>query len=392
MNESKMSIFSASLLWLGAAISIAEIMTGALLAPLGFGMGMLAILVGHMIGGILFFFIGLMGAESRTGAMEGTAISFGRYGSVFFSVLNVLQLLGWTAVMISSGADALKNVLGSENSWIWCLVIGAFIMVWVLAGLQHVGKLSVVAVGALFVLSIVLGVTVFQGDVTASLNQSMSFGLALELSIAMPISWLPLISDYTKSAEKPVKFTFFSTLFYFLGSVLMYTTGLGAAITTGNSDIVIILMSAGLGPAAMLIVLLSTVTTTFLDVYSAGESVLNIVSKWNGTLVGVMVCIMGTLLAIVTPVEQYENFLYLIGTVFVPLATIMITDFFLNQNKEGKGNWNLVNSVLWLIGFAIYRIFLQMDTIVGSTIPVVLIIMILCVASNRIKKGVLKHV
>lgn len=392
MQENKMSNFSASLLWFGAAISIAEIMTGALLAPLGFGKGLLAIVLGHVIGGILFFFVGLMGAQSGMGAMEGTSITFGRYGSIFFSVLNLLQLLGWTAVMIRTGADAMQGVMGSERSTVWCLVIGGFILLWVFAGLTHVGKLNGIAVGALFLLSVALAVTVFQGSFVAPLGESMQFGLALELSIAMPISWLPLISDYTKRTKKPVKFTLVSTLSYFLGSSLMYLIGLGAALTTGNSDVVGILMSAGLGVAAVLIVLLSTVTTTFLDVYSAGESILNLVRNWNRTLVGALVCLLGTAIALWIPIEQYENFLYLIGTVFVPMATIMIADYFLNGNQKGQTKINWTNACVWMVGFALYRVFLGMDILVGSTIPVVILVMILCVATNRIKKGVSKHV
>lgn len=392
MQENKMSNFSASLLWFGAAISIAEIMTGALLAPLGFGEGLLAIVLGHLIGGILFFFVGLMGAQSGMGAMEGTSITFGRYGSMFFSVLNLLQLLGWTAVMIRTGADAMQGVMGSERSNVWCLLIGGFILLWVFAGLTHVGKLNVFAVGALFVLSVALAVMVFQGKFVAPLGESMQFGLALELSIAMPISWLPLISDYTKRAQRPMKCTLVSTLSYGLGSSLMYLIGLGAALTTGNSDVVGILMSAGLGVAAVLIVLLSTVTTSFLDVYSAGESILYLVRNWNRTLVGALVCLLGTAIALWIPIEQYENFLYLIGTVFVPMATIMITDYFLNRNQKGQAKLNWTNVGVWMVGFALYRVFLGMDTMVGSTIPVVILVMILCIATNRIKKGVSKHV
>lgn len=387
-----MSILSASLLWFGAAISIAEIMTGALLAPLGFGKGLLAIFLGHLIGCILFYFVGLMGAQSGMGAMESTSITFGRYGSMFFSVFNLMQLLGWTAVMIRSGADALQSVMGSERSGIWCLLIGACIILWVLAGLKHVGKLNGIAVGALLLLSVVLGGAVFQGTFIAPQGQGMQFGLALELSIAMPISWLPLISDYTKTAQRPVKFTLVSTLFYFLGSCFMYLIGLGAALTTGNSDVVSILLSAGLGVIALLVVLLSTVTTTFLDVYSAGESVLNLARKWNRSLVGVLVCLVGTAIALWIPLAQYEHFLYLIGTVFVPMATIMITDYFLNRNQTCHATLNLTNAGLWIVGFALYRVFLHMDTMLGSTIPVVILVMILCIGTNWIKKGVSKHV
>lgn len=392
MNANKMSLLSGSLLWFGAAISIAEILTGGLIAPLGFQKGIAAILAGHFIGCVLLFYIGLIGALSKTGAMESTSISFGRFGSVFFSVLNILQLIGWTAVMIISGANALDSVTESLEVWIWCLIIGVLIIIWVLFGLKNVGKLNLVAVGTLFILCMILGSTVFKGGSNASITETMSFGLALELSIAMPVSWLPLISDYTKYADKPVQFSLISTLSYFIGSSVMYMIGLGAAIFAGTSDTVQILVSAGLGLTAMLIVILSTVTTTFLDVYSAGESTVNIFKKLNGKHMGVAACIAGTVLAIFTPIEQYENFLYLIGSVFVPMAAVMIAEFFFNRNTEFSGKINLTNAILWVIGFILYRILLNTDTMAGSTVPVVIVIMLLSIITNKIKKAVKKNV
>lgn len=390
MKENKMSFLSGSFLWIGAAISIAEILTGALLAPLGFGIGMVAIIVGHVIGCILFYFIGLIGANSKMSAMESVGLSFGRYGSIFFSALNILQLIGWTAVMIISGASAFGTVanqkLGISGDMLWCVLIGALNIIWIVAGTKHVGKLNNVAVGALFVLTAILGITIFNGGEATKVNEVMSFGLALELSIAMPVSWLPLISDYTKNTNKPVGFTLTSTVSYFLGSSFMYAIGLGAAIFAGSSDIVEILMRAGFGVAAMLIVILSTVTTTYLDVYSAGESMLNICPKWNKKLTGIAVCVVGTLIALFTPIEQYQNFLYLIGSVFVPMATILITDYFILKKREVTKTRGVINAGLWIAGFIIYRKFLGIDTLLGSTIPVVLIVMALCIITNFIIK------
>ncbi len=386
MEENKMSLLGGSLLWFGAAISIAEIITGALLAPLGFSKGIIAIILGHIVGCILFYFVGMIGAKSKQGAMESTAITFGRFGSVFFSVLNVLQLIGWTSVMIISGSDAMNVALGSSNSWLWCVIIGLLIIVWILAGLKNISKLNFVAVGALFVLCIILGIMVFKGSATSSLSETMSFGLALELSIAMPISWLPLISDYTKDTDAPVKFTAISTISYFIGSSCMYVIGLGAAIFAGTSDIVKILTASGLGISAILIVILSTVTTTFLDVYSAGESVINIWRKLNSKLVGVIICIIGTGVAIFVPILQFENFLTFIGSVFVPMATIMIADFFIAKNTKPALKINVTNMVLWAVGFIVYRVFLGIDTVFGSTIPVVVIVLMLSVITNMIKR------
>ncbi|MGE5629607.1 MAG: putative hydroxymethylpyrimidine transporter CytX [Caulobacteraceae bacterium] len=392
MNKNKMSFLSASLLWFGAAISIAEILTGALLAPLGFGLGMLAIAAGHLIGCILLYFAGLIGAKSKVSAMESVRFSFGRYGSVFFSVLNILQLVGWTAVMIISGADAFGTVIndkfGFSGNVAWCALIGILIIIWIIAGLKNIDKLNNIAVIALLVLTAVLGVMVFKGGSGGKIEGSMTFGMALELAIAMPISWLPLISDYTKNTDKPVAFTLASTTCYFAGSCFMYAIGLGAVLFAGGSDVIQILMSAGLGVAAMLIVVFATVTTTFLDVYSAGESMLNIYPEWNGKIIGIVVSVVGTLIAIFTPVERYEDFLYLIGSVFVPMAAILITDYFILKKRCNDKKFDVANSILWVAGFVIYRVFLGIDTILGSTVPVVVIVMLLCITANIIIKKV----
>lgn len=388
MKESKLSFLSGSLLWFGAAISIAEIITGTLLAPLGFGKGMLAVILGHLIGCVLFYYAGLIGAKSRLTAMESVGLSFGRYGSIFFSLINILQLIGWTAVMIISGANAFGTVVNDSlkipNNLVWCLLIGALNVVWIVVDLKNIGKVNNIAVFSLFVLTAILGATVFHGGAPEKTKDVMSFGLALELSIAMPISWLPLISDYTKDSDKPVGFTLISTASYFIGSSFMYAIGLGAAYYMGNSDVVQILMKAGLGVAAMLIILLSTVTTSYLDVYSASESMHNIYSKWNKKWVGIAVCLLGTAIAMFTPIEQYQNFLYLIGSVFVPMATIMITDYFILRNRANSKKQSIVNAVLWVIGFVIYRIFLGIDTLLGSTIPVIIIVCALSVITNLI--------
>lgn len=395
-NTPKMTLMGGSLLWFGAAISIAEILTGVLLAPLGFSLGLVAIVLGHLIGGLLLYACGIIGAKHNMNAMESTALSFGRFGSVFFSVLNVLQLVGWTAVMIFNGASAMGSVangpLGISGNVLWCGIIGALIILWMVAGLKHVGKLNLFAVSALFLLCIVLGVVVFQGSFSHVPSQAMSFGLALELSIAMPISWLPLIADYTKHSDKPKQLVSVSTISYTLGSCTMYAIGLGAAIFAGATDIVQILSSAGLGFAAILIVLLSTITTTYLDVFSVGESTVNIFPRWNSKIIGIVACVMGTLIAAFTPITTYENFLYLIGSVFVPMATILIVDQLVLKHTAHGHKLNLTNALLWAAGFSLYRIFLAIDTPLGSTVPVVLLLAVLCILTNLIKKAVTKHV
>lgn len=170
----------------------------------------------------------------------------------------------------------------------------------------------------------------------------------------------------------------------------MYMIGLGAAIFTGNSDIAQVMMVAGLGVIGVLIVLLSTVTTTFMDAYSAGVSFTNISGKANEKWIAIILCIIGTLIAMFTPIEQYVNFLYLIGSVFAPMIAILITDFFILKKDHTGDTINLPNLILWVAGFAIYRMFMSIDTIFGSTLPVMIIIGILCILVEGGRKLCLK--
>ena len=126
----KTSVFQNSLIWFGAGVSIAEILTGTYFAPLGMAKGFAAILLGHLIGCTMMFFAGLIGGRTGLSAMETSKLSFGKKGSLWFAALNVLQLVGWTAIMIYDGALAANGIAG-VGAWLWCLVIGALILVWI---------------------------------------------------------------------------------------------------------------------------------------------------------------------------------------------------------------------------------------------------------------------
>lgn len=386
MEEKRTSVFENGLIWFGAAVSIAEILTGTYFAPLGFTKGLLAILIGHVIGCTMLFFAGLIGGEVRKSSMETVKMSFGRKGALLFSILNIIQLVGWTAIMIYDGALAVNGIFDIGN-WIWCVLIGALIILWIMIGIKNLGKVNTVAMGALFVLTIILSFVIFgKGNVLNVGGEDMSFGAAVELSVAMPLSWLPLISDYTREARKPVKATAVSAITYGVISCWMYVIGMGAAIFTGEYDIAQIMVKAGLGIAGLLIIVFSTVTTTFLDAYSAGISSESLSVKISGKWVAVVVTVIGTVGAIFFPLADITNFLYFIGSVFAPMIAIQIADFFiLKQNKDSK-EFCIQNIVIWLIGFIVYRVLMQIDIVVGNTLPDMLITIALCVVVGRIRE------
>lgn len=384
MNNSGTSVFSNALIWFGAAVSIAEILTGTLIAPLGFEKGLAAVVLGHAVGCALLYAAGLIGAKSRLSAMETVKLAFGQKGSLLFSSLNVLQLVGWTAVMIASGAAAAQSVIALPGVWAWCAVIGVLIAVWVVIGIKNLGVINGIAMTALFALTIVLSTVIFKSAPQAVAGE-MTFGTAVELSAAMPLSWLPLISDYTRAAQRPRAASVASAAVYFAASCWMYVIGMGAAICTGESDIAKIMVSAGLGIAALVIVIFSTVTTTFLDVYSAGVSCESISRALREKPMALAVCAAGTVLAALTPVSEFETFLYLIGSVFAPMIAVQLVDFFVLKYSLGASRPFCVrNLAVWAVGFVLYRWLMNFDTPVGVTFPVMLITAAIALAAGKL--------
>ena len=186
------SVFENSLIWFGAGVSIAEILTGTYFAPLGFEKGILAVIIGHIIGCAMLFCAGLIGGKCRKSSMETVKMSFGNKGGLLFSVLNVIQLVGWTAIMIYDGSLSVNSILnmGDTGRWIACIVIGALIVLWILVGISNLGKLNTIAMAALFILTIVMCFFIFgngNGMGTAG-DDSMSFGAAVGSNAAFMVT------------------------------------------------------------------------------------------------------------------------------------------------------------------------------------------------------------
>jgi putative hydroxymethylpyrimidine transporter CytX len=388
-------IVAHSAIWFGAAVSVAELLTGTLIAPLGLRDGLSAILLGHLIGCVPLFFAALIGARTNLSAMGTASLAFGRLGGRCFAALNVLQLLGWTAVMIAGGAGSAGAILNLGGNWAWALVIAAIIALWLAIGPKRLAWLNSAAVLALFALTIILCALVacesglltqaaaIQGaalldpqlDPVAAVAP-MTFSSAVELSAAMPISWLPLIADYTRKAKRPLAVSAASVATYGIVSCWMFAIGLVLMLASGESDVLAVFPAAGMAAAGLAVVVLSTVTTTFLDAHSAGVSAASIDDRLRVRPVGLAVVAFGAALAIFVPVQGYEAFLYLIGSVFAPMAAVLISDYYIQQRGSPKARVRgdtrryLANAAIWLFGFILYRFWMDFGTPLGTTLPV----------------------
>ena len=378
------SAFQNGLIWFGAGVSLAEILTGTYFAPLGMGKGLAAIFIGHVIGCVLFFLAGLIGGRERKSSMETVKMSFGAKGGMLFAFLNVVQLVGWTGIMIYDGALATNSIFDVGIA-VWSIVIGVMIIIWIAIGVTNLGLLNKITMALLFVLTVVLSVVVFRGNNPgASAGDAITFGMAVENAVAMPLSWLPVISDYTRESDKPFRATLASTVTYGLVSCWMYVIGMGAAIYTGGSDIAQIMLKAGLGVSALLIMILSTVTTTFLDAFSAGVSCESLSKKLSGKTVGIIATVIGTVGACLFNMDNIMGFLYIIGSVFAPMIAVQLTTYFILRKDSFAAAFDWPNLLVWAVGFAVYRLMMHVDLPTGYTLPSVLITMVLCYVVNKL--------
>ena len=358
------------LLWFGAAISIAEIVTGTLMAPLGFGRGILAIIIGHVIGCFGFLLpAGYISAHYQSTAIKVTQLTFGKQGVRLFSLLNVLQLLGWTAVMIVNAQLAMSVLTQSFFHWqsklLMSGIVAGLIILWLLLRHDWLFKINNWVVLLLTLAMIVFVVSLLQKAPTTHAPQpsALSFNNAVELNVTMALSWLPVIGDYTKQTRHPIQTSWCSVLGYFGGSVAMFVLGLSIARWTGRTDISQALAQSQLGLIALLIVVFSTVTTTFMDAYSAATNLQNLNAKVPVNAAAIGITIVGFFIAIGISLQYYENFLYAIGAAFTPLFAIVFVSVFVIKQRLALV-WNFA---WWLLGIVAYYGLQQLNLIFGPT-------------------------
>ncbi|MCA1840763.1 MAG: cytosine permease [Actinomycetota bacterium] len=375
--------FDLGVLWADLGIGMLVIATGMLLVapPSSFGTGLslraalLCIFIGSIVGSALLGIGGYIGTQRAVPTMAALRTVLGRRGSWIPTVLNAAQLLGWTAFELwamALVADKLADKLfGFSSFGFWLVVFTA-----VTLGLGIWGPLGVVRAwmerfGAWLVLAIGAVVTVYMvthagSDVWSHKGASGGaiFGLPLDLVIAMPVSWLPLVADYNRFCRSErgsflgtfVGYALANTWFYALGAVMFLVipktdpTPQGIAVgilSIGGVAITGILLLAGL--------LVGETDEAFADVYSTAISLRNIFANLDNRLLITVVTIAGAVLAGRLSMDAFETFLFLLGSVFIPLFGVWFADHFILRNVvEVEGiRWSAL--VPWIVGTLVYH-------------------------------------
>ena len=409
-------------IWFGADMGIAVFWAGALLTPyLSLRDALIAIIIGHIIGNLMMGLVGLMGVRTGVPTMVLARGALGVRGSYLPSILNYIQLIGWTAVMIVVAARAMdvvySSLVGGGSLYIlWTVLFGVVVTAWTIVGPEKWRPLEKIAVALLLVLSgWLIYVTVTRFDFWELFTRpgvgGLTFWIGLDLVIAMPISWIPLIADYARFSRGAGGCFWGIYIGHFLGSGFCYFLGALTNVAAGMPDPIAIIAAYGLGIPAMLVILFSTTTTTFLDIYSAAISIKNVASRADVKKQILFVGALGTIIALLFSPEQYEWFLLFIGGAFTSLAAIMLVDFFLVRKgydacellkTEGaywyRGGVNVKAVGVWAFGFVFYMLlaassllgvevpgFTIISNQLGCSIPTLIVVTLLYMALSKVK-------
>ncbi len=365
-------------LWFDLSIGLLVMVTGALLVPaLGLGDALLAIAVGSAVGCVPLALVALAGQREGVPTMVLLRPVLGARGSAVPSVLNVIQLVGWTAVefwVMGEVANVVSaRLFGFESRVFWLTLVAI-----VCTGLAMGGPVLVVrrwlerfGIYVLLGAAVWITVEVLRAGELGSVWRApgrggLPFWLAVDLVIVMPVSWLPLAADYNRFARPHARaalgtyagYALGNAWFYGLGALLVLVAGASAdALGIGSSIVAV----AG-GGLVLVALLVGESDNAFADIYSAAVSTQNVAHDLSQRVLVGVVGAVGFVLALAFTAERYEQFLFLIGSVFVPLAAVFLADYFVRshgrygeQTVFGAEDVRWLSFVPWVVGFVVYQ-------------------------------------
>jgi putative hydroxymethylpyrimidine transporter CytX len=363
------------MLWSSLGVSLLVLVIGAFLVPgLSLGEALLAALAGSVIGNVLLGAAGAVGADGRVPAMVLLRAPLGRRGSYAPTTLNVLQCLGWATfelIVIATAAASLSDRLfGFEARWAWTLGFGAVAAALALLGpvsfvRRFVRRFAVYAVAASLVY--LTWWALDGGDLSWSTQAEGegSVWLAIDLVVAVTVSWAPLAADYTRFARSRAAAFVGTGAGYFVAGFWMLALGIVLFLTRDLTDAAALPAAvAAAGVASALALLALTVDETdeaFANIYSTAVSLQNALPRLPQRLLIVGVAAIATTGALVVELRNYETFLLLLGSFFVPLLGVQLADWlargraFRPDDFFAAPPFRLLALAAWGAGFLVYH-------------------------------------
>jgi putative hydroxymethylpyrimidine transporter CytX len=374
-------------LWFSLGVGLLVIQIGAYLVPaMGTQDALLAILLGSLLGSGLVAWVAKLGCDT---GLSSAGLMHQVYGSGFAKlpiVLNVIQLVGWTSfelVIMREGTLAMgeQHMGWSGNYLVMATVFWGSILTLLMAssmlGLvrSFVSRfgLPLVVMSLAWLTWQFLGVLQTQ-DVSAFWNRpgnnSMGFLSAIDLVIAMPVSWLPLVADYARHGKNSRTAMSATWLGYALANIWCYSLGvLVVSVSSPDINLVSTLLLAQGGLLALGLILIDELDNAYGDVYSASLNSHSLFSRWSIKQWGLLIAVGCTLLAIVLPMHRLEPFLLMLSSVFIPLYGVILGRAGRAPAANASRSIYLLPALIWLIGIAVFHLSGQFTPQWGSALP-----------------------
>ena len=379
--------FSHASLWFSLGVGLLVIQIGAYLVPaMGTQDALFAILLGSLLGSGLVAWVAKLGCDT---GLSSAGLMHQVYGSGFAKlpiVLNVIQLVGWTSfelVIMRDGTLAMgEQHLGWSGNYLvlatifWGCILTLLMASSMLGLVRHfVSKfgLPLVVISLAWLTWQFLGVLQTQ-DVSAFWNRqgnnSMGFLSALDLVIAMPVSWLPLVADYARHGKNSRTAMSATWLGYALANIWCYSLGvLVVSVSSPDINLVSTLLLAQGGLLALGLILIDELDNAYGDVYSASLNSHSLLSHWSIKKWGLLIAVGCTLLAIVLPMHSLEPFLLMLSSVFIPLYGVILGRAGKAPLSNASRSIYLVPALIWLVGIAVFHLSAQFTPQWGSALP-----------------------
>jgi putative hydroxymethylpyrimidine transporter CytX len=374
-------------LWFSLGVGLLVIQIGTYLVPaMGTQDALLAILLGSLLGSGLVAWVAKLGCDT---GLSSAGLMHQVYGSGFAKlpiVLNVIQLVGWTSfelVIMREGTLAMgeQHMGWSGNYLVMATVFWGSILTLLMAssmlGLvrNFVSRfgLPLVVMSLAWLTWQFLGVLQTQ-DVSAFWNRpgnnSMGFLSAIDLVIAMPVSWLPLVADYARHGKNSRTAMSATWLGYALANIWCYSLGvLVVSVSSPDINLVSTLLLAQGGLLALGLILIDELDNAYGDVYSASLNSHSLFSRWSIKQWGLLIAVGCTLLAIVLPMHSLEPFLLMLSSVFIPLYGVILGRAGRAPAANASRSIYLLPALIWLIGIAVFHLSGQFTPQWGSALP-----------------------
>lgn len=347
--------------FLGAIYVLDPLTTGTL--TLSLLAGTAALLVGTVLGTAAVAAAAIPGTETGQPAMVLLRGLFGARLSSLPTVLNVLQLIGWTTFELVTISTAMHQIVDGVPRWVWVVSGGAVTTLLALRPLGWIRVLRKYVTVAVVATMIYLAVQLLRNPLPPLTHGSWNnFWLAVDGVISVAVSWVPVASDYSRHSHS-VRDTVVGTFVgYSITQIVCYAIGMITLVTVAAGDpdkIFSSFMAIPLGTLAFAILAIREIDQSFVDTYSTAVSIQNLRPRWDRRVLAVVVGVLATVLTLALDINDYYNFLVLIGSVFVPLLGVLVVDYFVMSRRQwdlsetAPARWAML--VPWLAGFVAYQ-------------------------------------